>query len=106
LLIATLFDSKKNIIHRNVLHFKEWKYLKLPKAKIKIKISEKEKTALISSNKPAFFVDLISSSADFSDRGMILLPGEKHKVKIKSVKKKNLEESDIEVYSLNQFLCE
>lgn len=108
ILIATLYDTEGNQIHRNFLQFKEWKHLKLPKTKIKINIlkKDKEQTVIISADKPAFFVDVISSSADYSERGMILLPGEKHKVKIKSKKNKIVNENDIEVYSLNQFLCE
>jgi beta-mannosidase len=107
LLIATLFDEEGSQIHRNLLQFKEWKYLKLPKAKIKIKISKKEKeqTVTISSDKPAFYVDLISSLAVFSNRGMILLPGERCKVKIEPGTKNNLETTDINIFALNQFLC-
>ncbi len=108
LLVATLFDDVGNLIHRNFLQFKEWKHLMLPKAKIKMKTAKKgeEQKAVISANKPVFFIDLISANADFLDRGMIILPGEKCKVKIKSSKNKIVDMKDIQVYSLNQFLCD
>lgn len=105
--VASLYDAERNLTARNYFCFKEWKHLKLPKAKIKMGLSKKDgnQFAQITTDKPAFFVDIISSSADFSDRGMIILPGEKCELKIKSVKNKKLKMNDIEIYSLNEFLC-
>ncbi len=107
ILIASLFDLKKNLIHRNVLPLKEWKYLQLPEAKIKIKLLRRneDRRLEVTTDQPAFFVDLISSSADFSDRGMVILPGEKLELKTSNVKNKKLKINDVRIYSLNNFLC-
>ncbi len=108
ILIASLYDLKKNFIHRNVLVLKEWKYLQLPEAKIKAKLMGRDnhQKLEVTTDQPAFFVDLISNYANFSDRGMIILPGEKFELKINHIKKnKTLRKSDFEIYSLNKFLC-
>lgn len=107
ILIASLFDVKKNLIHRNILPLKEWKYLQLPEAKIKVKLSQRDKHQKleVTTDQPAFFVDLISKYVNFSERGMTILPGEKFELKINHVNNKTLQTSDIEIYSLNKFLC-
>ena len=105
LVIVSLYDEKKNLVHRNVQIFKPWKYLTLPKAKIKVNLKEKrgEQFAVVTANKPAFFVDLISTDGEFSDRGFIVLPKEKIKVGFRSTRRKPAKKK-INVYSLNNFL--
>ncbi len=108
IIIATLIDDKKNIISRNYYCSKEWKHLTLPKAKIKVSLVKKDNVqiAKITTDKTAFFVDLISTFATFSNRGMIILPGETVELKIISDKKRLLKKEEIEIYSLNQYLCD
>ncbi|MFA5806129.1 MAG: sugar-binding domain-containing protein [Melioribacteraceae bacterium] len=108
IIIATLIDDKKNIISRNYYCSKEWKHLTLPKAKIKVSLVKKDNVqiAKITTDKTAFFVDLISTFATFSSRGMIILPGETVELKIISDKKRLLKKEEIEIYSLNQYLCD
>lgn len=108
ILIATLFDKKGNKIYRTHFCFKEWKHLKLPKAKINLKLinNDNKQTLIITTNKTAFFVDVIADNAIFSDRGMILLPEEKCELKIEPKGNRRIKLDDIEVYSLNQFLSD
>ncbi|MFA3784099.1 glycoside hydrolase family 2 protein [Melioribacteraceae bacterium 4301-Me] len=108
ILIATLFDKKGNKIYRTHFCFKEWKHLKLPKAKINLKLinNNNEQALIITTNKAAFFVDVIADNAIFSNRGMILLPREKCELKIEPKRNKRIKLDDIEVYSLNQFLSD
>lgn len=107
ILVASLYDTKRNLTARNYLSFKRWKYLKLPKAKIKMSLSKEDgnQFAQITTDKPAFFVDIISSSAKFSERGMVILPGETIELGIIPDKKSFLKKEEIEIYSLNQYLC-
>lgn len=107
ILIASLYDAERNLTARNYFCFKEWKHLKLPKAKIKMGLSKKDgnQIARLTADKPAFFVDIISLSAKFSERGMIILPGETVESKISGGKKRFIKKEEIEIYSLNQYLC-
>ncbi|MCX6151259.1 MAG: hypothetical protein NTX22_12085 [Ignavibacteriales bacterium] len=96
-LISTLFNNEKQILHRNVFIAQEWKYLLLPKVKIAMK--KKKGELIISSNKPAFFVYLQSADFNFKENGFILLPGEEIKLEMEKGKGKK-----VSYKSLNQFL--
>ncbi|MFH1195687.1 MAG: sugar-binding domain-containing protein [bacterium] len=101
IVIATLFDAEGNYVAREFLVFKPWKYLTLPETKIKLNIKKFE--VELSVTKPAVFVDLDSPECEFSNRAMIILPGEKVFVKILNAKM-TLNKDQIQVRCLNQFI--
>ena len=106
IIVATLYDSNKNIIHRNFYVEKEWKHIKLPKAGIKFKqIKNSNRDYLVlSTNKPAFFVDVHYPGITFADRGFILLPGEEKQLEIIEGKSKEIKKNIIKIFSLNDYL--
>lgn len=108
LVIVTLYNKEEEIVSRNVFAFKEWKYLKLPAAKIRSVNSwnGEGNSVILTSDKPAFFVDAVSGGTDFSDRGMIILPGEKFSLAVRKRKSLPGRKMKIRFYSLNQFLGE
>lgn len=108
IIIVTLYDENGIQIFRDVYAFQEWKYNILPKSEIKLKLIQKngEKFFELSADKLSIFVDLISSNVIFSDRGFILLPDEKILIKAVTQENIDLNKNDIEIYCLNQFLCE
>lgn len=101
IIIATIYNSMGNIIHRNTWNPKEWKHSKLKPAGIKI-IIERD-TVIITSEQPAFFIDLVKPDIIFGDRGFTLLPNEKIKVPYKS-KDSLIDKEKIKILSLNDFL--
>ncbi len=104
--IVTLYDESEQIINRN--HFIEdrWKFVKLPMPEIKIKIVKEDGNLYVSlsTDKPAFFVDLYSPNINFSDRGFILLPSEDKKLMIIGERVDTLKLEDITIFSLNNML--
>ena len=104
-LIATLFDQDENIIHRNFYTDKEWKHISAADPGIKITLPQSTDNDFITltSVKPAFFVDVYHPGTAFSERGFILLPGERKKLKIIKGNKRILNEN-IRVFCLNNYL--
>ena len=103
-LIVTLLNKKGEIVHRNFFAEKKWKYLTLAKANIGIE--KKGDTLIITTDKPAYFVDFYSPGIKFSDRGFIVLPDEKIEL---STNGKSLTEKDvrkIKIFSLNDYLLD
>ena len=58
----------------------------------------------IEANSLALFVDLYHDSARFSDRGFIMLPGEKKDLEILSGDLKKFEFSNVRIFTLNDYL--
>ncbi len=99
ILVVTLRDKNKEIIHRNLFSGLEFKHLKIRKAVIKIR--EERNAVLISADRTALFVYLQSQGKIFEDNGFVILPKEKIKVKFSS---SNKSKSKIEAICLNQYL--
>ncbi|MEM3373392.1 MAG: hypothetical protein QXF76_04215, partial [Candidatus Anstonellales archaeon] len=108
IIVLTLYNENGVQIFRDVDAFQEWKHIKLPKPEIKLKLIQKdeEKFFEVASDKLSIFVDVVSSKAIFTDRGFILLPDEKIFIKAVTSENTELKEDDIEIYCLNQFLCD
>ena len=104
--IVTLNNEKDELITRNHYIAREWKHIQSPKSKINIRrsSSKKKDEIIITSNYPAYFVDLYHPKISFSDRGFILLPGETKKIKIVINNFDQVDPKKIEVYSLNKYL--
>jgi len=104
--IATLYDESEQIINRNYFTEDRWKLVKLPMPEIKIKTVKEDGNLYVSlsTDKPAFFVDLYSPNINFSDRGFILLPSEEKKLMVKGEKVETLNLEDITLFSLNKIL--
>ncbi|MGB5895407.1 MAG: glycoside hydrolase family 2 protein, partial [Ignavibacteriaceae bacterium] len=77
--IVTFYSEKDELIIRNFYITKEWKYIETPKPNIEIKKgqSKKKNEINITTDKPAFFVDLYHPELSFSERGFFILPEEK-----------------------------
>ncbi len=105
IIIATIYDNNRNIIHRNFYLEKAWKHVELPQPRIKFNLMKNsgKNNIIITTDKPAFFIDVYHPGITFKDRGFIMLPGEEKNLEIieanKSIKK-NL----IKIYSLNDYL--
>ncbi len=104
--VATLYDEHKNILHRAYAAPQPWKHIKLPPAKIKMSITKKDNEYFVSlkAGNPAFFVDLYGDTYEFSQRGVILMPGEQIEVPFKLMKKTSPDKSDITIQTLNDYL--
>ena len=100
-LVTSLYDENDKLLFRNFYTAGKWKYKSLHKAVIKIKFDQNE--IKLSTDKPAYFVDLYHPGAEFEDRGFILLPREEKKIKMlhfdKPIRKENLK-----LFSLNNYL--
>ncbi len=106
IIIATLYDHSKNIIHRNFYLEKEWKHLILSKALVKSDLTVISGTnfLILSADKPVFFIDVYCKGMTFSDRGFILLPREKKKIEITAGKNKSINKKNVKIFSLNNYL--
>jgi beta-mannosidase len=102
LIVITLEDRHNNIVHRNLYAGVEFKYLKLPEPKLKIKEGREEVS--ISADKLTLFAMLQSSGKIFEDNCLIILPGEKITVKYNALDLKKKANSPVTVTSLNQYL--
>jgi beta-mannosidase len=105
IIVTTLYDNNKNIINRNFYLEKLWKHIKMPAATIKIYLLKKSgrNNIIISTNKPAFFVDIYHPGITFRDRGFILLPGEKKSLEI-AEGNKTIKRNSITIFTLNDYL--
>ncbi len=103
IIIVTLKDKNKNIVHRNFLTGLEFKYLMLPKAKVEVKENKRKNLVTISSDKLALFVNLYSNGKIFDENGFIVLPGEKITTGYKEAVKVKTTDSKIYVQTLNEY---
>ena len=104
-IISSLYDEDRNIIHRNFYAEKEWKHIGLADPAIKISLpgGSGSDFIVLTTTRTAFFVDVYHPGITFSDRGFILLPGEKKKLKIIKGNKR-IGGENIRIYSLNNYL--
>lgn len=103
ILVSTLLDSEGIIKNRNFLHGKKWKHLRLPECRLNIHQTDCNYFQL-SAEETVIFGDLCHQHANFSDRGFILLPGEKLEIKSKSINDNKFNSSEIEIFTLNSYL--
>lgn len=101
---AQLFNSSDEEINTNYHKTQPWKYYKFVDAEISLNVNEKEKRIEITSDKPAFFVDLYAKGIELDKRGFTIIPGEKVIVNSASNNSINQTADKIKVYSLNQYL--
>ncbi|HEX3074923.1 MAG TPA: glycoside hydrolase family 2 protein, partial [Ignavibacteriales bacterium] len=105
-LIATLTDESKNILFRNYYSKSKWKHKKLAAPDIALSLAEEngKQYAKLTTERPAYFIDLYHLEAEFSDRGFILLPNEEKKAEIISKNSSALQAKDIKIFTLNNYL--
>ena len=106
ILIATLLEEENNILSRNYFMNGKWKHKNLVTAKIEFELikSDTSDYLKLSTDNPAFFVDVQHPDYDFSDRGFILLPGEEKLLNIISEDNKKMNLDQLEIYTLNNYL--
>lgn len=106
ILVATLYDEKKNILSRNYYIAQPWKYLRLPMLNYSSKIMWKsEKPSIrIEAKSPIFFMALTHPQNSFSDNGFIMLPGEVKKLKVVGENFSAYKEKALTITTLNQYL--
>jgi hypothetical protein len=59
---------------------------------------------VLSTDKPAFFIDVYYPGMTFDDRGFILLPGEEKHLNVIDGKSKTIKRSIIKIFCLNNYL--
>ena len=101
-IIVSLINNDGTLAQQNYFLNEEWKYLKLPKTKLKYKILD-ERIIEVTSNKPAFFVNLESSGVTFSMNGFCLLPGKSFRLEYYQNNNKKIK--NINLTCLNEYLC-
>jgi len=75
--VISLFDKEDNLVNRNLFAGTEFKYMKMPRPRLKIKLYKSKKLVKISTDKPAFFVFLEVKGLLFRDNSFTILPDEK-----------------------------
>lgn len=107
ILVSSSYDGNNKLIHRNFLLKKKWKHVKLNKSKINIDIESSNglQRLIISSDNPNFFVDVYHPDISFNKRGFILLPNEKLELEFDN-NYSTFNPNDIQVFTLNNYLCE
>ncbi|HEX2868292.1 MAG TPA: glycoside hydrolase family 2 protein [Ignavibacteriales bacterium] len=100
IMLASLYDRDKKLVHRNYFMEGEWKHVKLPQAGVKVDENFSNHVVL-TSDKPAFFVRLSHPDLTFSDNGFILLPDEEVTVPFTGT---NGSKKKISCYALNDYL--
>lgn len=100
---AQLFNSNDEVINTNYYKTQPWKYYNFVDTEISLKLNGSNKQIEITSNKPAFFVDLYSKGIDFNERGFSLMPGDLKVITIKGDLEK-LRANDIKIFALNNYL--
>ncbi len=102
ILLVTLKSKTGEILARNARPSKPWKYMKFPAPGLTADLIS-EKQLQLSTAKPAWFVDLYMPGVDFSDRGFILLPGERKLIDAIPLSKIEVSESfRLKYYCLNE----
>jgi len=101
--VTTLYSEQEYIIKRNYFTSKKWKHLKTSTADVTL-IKTGENHLTLKSTRVALFVDLYHKEVRFSDRGFIMLPGEKKELDILSKDPQNTNVDDIRIFTLNDYL--
>jgi beta-mannosidase len=106
ILVARLYNDKSDVVHTNFYKCNFWKEYKLAVPEICIKMNDNSdnKQICLTSDKPAYFVDLYSEGVEFSNRGFFIMPNEEVMVNVKIRNIKDLKEGDIKIVCLNNFL--
>ncbi len=101
IIILSLFNQNNQLVFRNYYTEEKWKFKTLGLADIKIEL---ENSGIkLTTNKPAYFVDLYHPELEFSERGFILLPNENKVLNvIGNIDSINI--NDIKTFTLNDFL--
>ncbi|MGE5429954.1 MAG: glycoside hydrolase family 2 protein, partial [Syntrophomonadaceae bacterium] len=100
IMLASLYDRDKKLIHRNYFMEGEWKHVKLPSAGLSI--SENfSNHVVVTSQKPAFFVRLSHPEIVFADNGFIMLPDEEFTIPFTGT---NGSKKKISCHSINDYL--
>ena len=75
---ATLYDENEEFLHRAVFTQPEWKYMKLPKARVRWKLVNKKESQYISlkTDRPAFYVSIFAEGLQLKNNAVSILPGE------------------------------
>ncbi|MFC2134699.1 glycoside hydrolase family 2 protein [Bacteroidota bacterium] len=102
LLVASLYDDQNNLVHRDYYPSKRWKHLKMREAEYELNINDIEKTITLKAESPLLFMDFYHPGITFSDRGFIMLAGEKKVVKYTG--KAKLIREKIKIFSLDKYL--
>ncbi len=105
IIISTLTDQDENIIHRNFYTIKEWKHISAADPGIKVSFPQSSGSDYITltAARPAFFVDVYHPGTVFSEKGFILLPGEKKNLKIIKGNRR-ISNENIRIFCLNNYL--
>lgn len=108
IVVATLYNDHGQRINRTYHTDVEWKSLRLRKCNLNTVFeTEGENSVLtISTDTPAFFVDVYHHSFVMSDRGFILLPGENFTVLTLSKNTTDFKMEDLKTFSLNNYLSQ
>ena len=106
ILFAELYNESSEIINSNYYKSLAWKYYDLAKVEISIKLITRngKKFVEVASDKPSYFVDLYAKGVEFSKRGFTIMPGNEILIEIIKGDNVNLKESDIKIFSLNDYL--
>lgn len=106
IILARLYDDEEKILHSNYFKLHRWKEYQLAQPDIKLKLSDSPENnqLVLTTDKPAFFVDLYAEGIRFSDRGFSILPDEEVKISILNEEQIELKASEIKIYSLNKYL--
>lgn len=106
ILFAELYSESGELINSNYYKTLPWKYYTLAKAEISLKLITRngKKFVKVTSNRPSYFVDLYAKGVEFSKRGFTIMLGNEIDVEIIRGDIANLQESDIKIFSLNDYL--
>jgi len=82
--VFSLWNHNGALISRNFFLPGRWKFQKLAKAAVKIKIlpGENSMNCILTTDRAAFFVDAVSENVRMEPRGFILLPGEEKRAAV------------------------
>ncbi len=106
IMLARIYNNLGELINSNYYNSLPWKYCKLAKPNITFELLDKKnkKQIILKSDKPAYFVDIHAEGILFSKRGFSILPDEEIEVDILNQKIIEIKNSDIKIYSLNEYL--
>jgi len=106
IMVATLYNSYQQNICRTYHTNIEWKHLHLKKCNLNAAFSLEDDNQVlnISTDEPAYFVDVNHPSFVISDRGFILLPGESVSLLTLSKNTTYFKKDELKIFSLNDHL--
>lgn len=102
IIVSTLYNDEEIILFRNYYCEKRWKHIKLNK--VKINLNSENNSVKLSTDKPAFFVDIYHPGITFQERGLIILPGEEVTVIYNELSGAKLDLAKLKITTLNEFL--